>query len=244
MFRFIITALFVVLFLILSIPLLLVEWVLGKFNMDAKNKSSLAIVNWAFRMVLRLSGTKITVLGRENIPSGQAALYIANHRSYFDIVSTYTLVPGPTGYIAKKEMLRYPLLSHWMKNLHCLFLDREDIKQGLQTILTAIEKINSGISIFVFPEGTRNKVPDTFLPFHEGTFKIATKTGCPIIPVTIYNTAAIFEDHMPKIQKQQIIISYGKPIYPRELSREEQKHLGTYTQKIIEERYAELKDLS
>lgn len=244
MFRFIITALFVVLFLILSIPLLLIEWVLGKFNMDAKNKSSLAIVNWAFRMVLRLSGTKITVLGHENIPTGQAALFIANHRSYFDIVSTYTLVTGPTGYIAKKEMLRYPLLSHWMKNLHCLFLDREDIKQGLQTILTAIEKINSGISIFVFPEGTRNKVPDTFLPFHEGTFKIATKTGCPIIPVTIYNTAAIFEDHMPKIQKQQIVISYGKPIYPKELSKEEQKHLGTYTQKIIEERYAELKDQS
>ncbi len=71
----------------------------------------------------------------------------------------------------KKELLKVPLLSIWMKYLHCLFLDREDIKQGLQTILTAIDKIKSGISIFVFPEGTRNKVEGTFLPFHEGCFK-------------------------------------------------------------------------
>lgn len=240
MIRFIFTALFVVLFLVLSIPLLLIEWIIGKFCMDLKNRSSLAIVNWGFRVVLKLSGTKITVLGRENVPQDQAVLYIANHRSYYDIISTYTLVKGPTGYIAKKEMLHYPLLSNWMKNLHCLFLNRDDIKQGLQTILTAIDKIKSGISIFVFPEGTRNKTPDTFLPFHEGTFKIATKTGCPIIPVTLYNTAAIFEDHVPKIKKQRIIISYGKPIYPGELSREEQKHLGSYTQKLIEDRYAEL----
>ena len=78
-----------------------------------------------------------------------------------------------------------------MKNLHCLFLDRKDIKQGLKTILEGIEKVKSGISICIFPEGTRNKVNDTFLPFHEGSFKIAEKSGCPIIPMSIYNSAAI-----------------------------------------------------
>lgn len=55
MIRFIITALFVILFLILSIPLLIAEWIIGKFNPPLKDRSSLAIVNWAFRMVLRLS---------------------------------------------------------------------------------------------------------------------------------------------------------------------------------------------
>lgn len=241
MIRFIITAIFVVLFLVLGSPLLLAEWLIGKWNMDLKNRSSLSIVNWAFRVVLKLSGTKITILNRENLPKDQAVLYVANHRSYYDIICTYTLMTSPTGYIAKKEMLHYPLLSNWMKNLHCLFLDRDDIKQGLQTILTAIDKIKSGISIFVFPEGTRNKTPDTFLPFHDGTFKIATKTGCPIVPITLYNTAAIFEDHIPKIKKQQIIISYGKPVYANELSKEEQKHLGSYIQKQIEDSYKTLK---
>ena len=237
MIRFLLVATFVILFLVLSIPLLFIEWIIGKFNMDLKNKSSLAIVNWAFRVCLFLAGTSVTVIGEENVPKDVPVLYIGNHRSYFDILITYIRVPRPTGYIAKKEMLRYPLLSNWMKNLHCLFLDRKDIKQGLKTILTAIEKVKSGISICIFPEGTRNRVNDTFMEFHEGSFKIAEKTGCPIIPMSINNSAQIFEDHIPKIKKAHVVLEYGKPIYPAELSKEERKHLGVYTQNIIKETY-------
>lgn len=243
MIRFLLVATFVILFLVLSIPLLFIEWIIGKFNMDLKNKSSLAIVNWAFRVCLFLAGTSVTVIGEENVPEDVPVLYIGNHRSYFDILITYIRVPRPTGYIAKKEMLRYPLLSNWMKNLHCLFLDRKDIKQGLKTILTAIEKVKSGISICIFPEGTRNRVNDTFMEFHEGSFKIAEKTGCPIIPMSINNSAQIFEDHIPKIKKAHVVLEYGKPIYPAELSKEERKHLGVYTQNIIKETYFKNKEL-
>lgn len=243
MIRFLLVATFVILFLVLSIPLLFIEWIIGKFNMDLKNKSSLAIVNWAFRVCLFLSGTSVTVIGEENVPKDVPVLYIGNHRSYFDILITYIRVPRPTGYIAKKEMLRYPLLSNWMKNLHCLFLDRKDIKQGLKTILTAIEKVKSGISICIFPEGTRNRVNDTFMEFHEGSFKIAEKTGCPIIPMSINNSAQIFEDHIPKIKKAHVVLEYGKPIYPAELSKEDRKHLGVYTQNIIKETYFKNKEL-
>ena len=182
MIRLILVAIFVVLFLIFSIPLLIVEFFLGKFNQNAKDKSSLAIVNWAFRCVLFLSGVCVTVIGEENVPKDVPVLYIGNHRSYFDIVMTYVRVPRPTGYIAKIGMLKVPLLSNWMKNLHCLFLDRKDIKQGMKTILTAVEKVKSGISICIFPEGSRSSEPDTFLPFHGGSFKIAEKSGCPIVP--------------------------------------------------------------
>ena len=243
MIRFLLVATFVILFLVLSIPLLFIEWIIGKFNMDLKNKSSLAIVNWAFRVCLFLAGTSVTVIGEENVPKDVPVLYIGNHRSYFDILITYIRVPRPTGYIAKKEMLRYPLLSNWMKNLHCLFLDRKDIKQGLKTILTAIEKVKSGISICIFPEGTRNRVNDTFMEFHEGSFKIAEKTGCPIIPMSINNSAQIFEDHIPKINKAHVVLEYGTPIYPAELSKEERKHLGVYTQNIIKETYFKNKEL-
>lgn len=243
MIRFLLVATFVILFLVLSIPLLFIEWIIGKFNMDLKNKSSLAIVNWAFRVCLFLAGTSVTVIGEENVPKDVPVLYIGNHRSYFDILITYIRVPRPTGYIAKKEMLRYPLLSNWMKNLHCLFLDRKDIKQGLKTILTAIEKVKSGISICIFPEGTRNRVNDTFMEFHEGSFKIAEKTGCPIIPMSINNSAQIFEDHIPKIKKAHVVLEYGKPIYPAELSKEDRKHLGVYTQNIIKETYFKNKEL-
>ncbi len=237
MFRFICVAIFVILFLVCSIPLLIVEWIIGKFNMDLKNRSSLAIVTWAFRRCLDITGVSLTVIGEENVPKDTAVLYVGNHRSYFDILLTYVRVPRPTGYIAKKEMLRYPLLVNWMKNLHCLFLDRKDIKQGLKTILEGIEKVKSGISICIFPEGTRNKVNDTFLPFHEGSFKIAEKSGCPIVPMSIYNSAAIFEDHLPKIKKAHVILEYCPPISMKDLSREEKKFVGMHVQDIIKETY-------
>lgn len=243
MIRFICLASFVILFLIFSIPLLIAEWIIGKFNMEKKNKSSLAIVNWAFRVCLWITGVSVTVIGEENVPTDTAVLYVGNHRSYFDILLTYVRVPRPTGYIAKKEMLRYPLLVNWMKNLHCLFLDRKDIKQGMKTILEGIEKVKSGISICIFPEGTRNKVNDTFLPFHEGSFKIAEKSGCPVIPISINNSAAIFEDHLPKMKKAHVILEYGKPIYIKELPREERKFVGGYVQNIIKETYFKNKEL-
>lgn len=237
MIRLILVAVFVFLFLVLSIPLMIIEWIIGKFNMDIKNRSSLAIVNWAFRCVIFLSGTKVSVLGEENVPKDTPVLYVGNHRSYYDIILTYVRVPRPTGYVAKKEMLKIPLLSNWMKNLHCLFLDRKNIKEGMKTILSGIDKVKNGISICIFPEGTRNKTKDTFLPFHEGSFKIAEKAGCPIVPMTIVNSAAIFEDHLPKIKKAKVVIEYGTPIYLNELPKEERKFIGASVQKVIEETY-------
>ena len=214
----------------------MVEWIIGKFNPGLKDRSSLAIVNWAFRWVIRLSGTKVIAIGEENIPTDTAVLYVGNHRSFFDVVLTYVRVPRPTGYIAKKEMLKWPLLNIWMKDLHCLFLDRQDIKAGLKTILQAIEKAKNGISICIFPEGTRNKGEElSLLPFHNGSFKIAEKTGCPIIPMSLNNTCDIFEGHFPFIKKTHVILEYGKPIYPKELDKDEKKRIGEYCSNIISE---------
>ncbi|MCI6868350.1 MAG: 1-acyl-sn-glycerol-3-phosphate acyltransferase [Lachnospiraceae bacterium] len=237
MIRIILIAVFVVSFLILSIPLFFIEWIIGKFNPSLRDISSLRIVQWAFKVVILLSGVKLTVIGEENIPKDTAVLFIGNHRSYFDIVLTYARCRGLTGYVAKKEMLKIPLLSRWMKFLHCLFLDRSDVREGLKTILTAIDKVKSGISIMIFPEGTRNKNESELdlLPFHEGSFKIATKSGCPIIPVSINNSSALFEDHLPYVKKAPVIIEYGEPIYVKELPKEQQKFVGRYVQDIIVE---------
>lgn len=243
MIRLILVAVFLVLFLVCSIPLLIAEWMIGHFNMDFKNRSSLAIVKWAFNVILFLTGVKVTVLGEENVPKDQAVLYVANHRSYFDILLTYVRVPRITGYVSKIEVQRVPLLRNWMRNLHCLFLDRKDIKQGLQTILAGIDKLKSGISMCIFPEGTRNKENDTFLPFHGGSFKLAEKSGCPIIPIALNNVADIFEDHSPKIKKTHVVIEYGKPIYPNQLDKETKKNLAGYVSDQIKDMYFKNKAL-
>ena len=237
MIRFSFIVLFVILFLIVSLPIQLVEFIIGKFNPNVKDRSSLAIVNWAFRVVLWIAGTSITVLGEENVPKDEAVLYVGNHRSYFDIVMTYVRVPRPTGYMAKVEMLRYPSLNIWMKYLHCIFLDRTDIKAGMKSILDAIDKIKSGISICIFPEGTRNKTDQMFLEFHDGSFKIAEKSGCPIVPISINNAAEIFENHIPKIKKAHVVIEYGSPIYTKDLTKDEKRRLSATVQEVIKTNY-------
>lgn len=245
MIRFIFVCITVIGFLVLSIPILIVEWLIGKFAPLKKEISSLRIIQAVFRFILWITGVKVTVIGEENVPRDAPVLYIGNHRSYFDILLTYSRCPIRTGYIAKKEMERYPLLSNWMRYLHCLFLDRTDIRQGLKTILEATEKIKSGISICIFPEGTRNSNPSEtdMLPFHEGSFRIASKSNCPVIPIAMNNTAEIWEAHFPTIKPCHVILEYGKPIYPEQLSREDKKHLGAYTQNIILEMLQKNKDL-
>lgn len=225
MIRFILIIFFVVSFLILFSPVMFVLWLVGLINQSAKDKASRAIIKCAFGFVRFIAGTKLVVLGKENIPTDTAVLYVGNHRSYFDIILGYIAVPGITGFVAKKEMNRYPLLRVWMRYIHCLFLDRDDIRQGLQTILHGVEKVKSGISIFIFPEGTRNKSDEEFLPFKAGSLKIAEKSGCPIIPVAINHSDDIFEKHLPKIYKTTVVIEFGAPIYPATLDKEARKNL-------------------
>lgn len=232
--RIIFVVLFLLIFFIISIPLYLIELIIGKFNRRTMVASSQAIVVTAFRIVLFLSSVKSTVIGRENVPKDEAVLYVANHRSYFDVPVAYASLPTLTGFIAKKEIGKIPFLSTWMKFLQCLFLDRNDIKQGLKVILKGIEQIKDGYSMFISPEGTRSQGTE-MLPFKEGSFKMAEKTGCAIIPVAISNTDEIFEKHIPWIHPSHVVIEYGKPIYPKDLSKEQLKFLGSHVQEIIRE---------
>ncbi|QDW73008.1 1-acyl-sn-glycerol-3-phosphate acyltransferase [Lachnospiraceae bacterium KGMB03038] len=235
MIRFLTIILILFLYLLLGIPVLLFEALVGCFSKKTRDYQCLRLVQWTFKLMLTAAGTKITVIGEENVPD-EPVLFIGNHRSYFDILLTYSRCRRLTGYIAKKEMLRYPLLRDWMKRLYCLFLDRENPKEGLKTILQAIDYIKQGISICIFPEGTRNTGEElSLLPFHSGSFKIAEKTGCAIIPISMNNTISIFESHLPFVRKTHVILEYGKPIYPNELDKETRKKLASYCQNIIQE---------
>ena len=133
-----------------------------------------------------------------------------------------------------------PLLPLWMDKLYCLFLDRENIRAGLDTILKAIDQVKHGVSIFICPEGTRNAT-DEMLPFKEGGMKIAEKTGCPIVPVAILGTEELLESHMPFIRPADVTIWFGEPIYTAQLDRAEKKHLGEKSRSIIEEMLKELR---
>jgi 1-acyl-sn-glycerol-3-phosphate acyltransferase len=232
MIRTILTLIPPIIFLYLLCPVLLIESILGHFYPKAMSKSSLKLVQGVFRIMLFTSGVKLTVNGREKIPDDQPVLYVANHRSYYDILIGYTLIKGECGFISKKEINKIPFLGIWMKHLHCLFLDRDNPRQGLTTILTGIDQIKNGISMWIFPEGTRTP-GDEMLPFKEGSLKLASKSNCPIIPVTFTNTENILENHMPFIRKTAVTVTFGDPIETADMSRDEKKNLASLCQEII-----------
>ena len=236
MIRLILVAVFLVLFLIISIPIFFIEWIVMKIRPSAADKSGYAIVKWALRMVGRLAGADITVIGRENIPTDRAVLYVGNHRSFFDIVVCVPLYAGVTGLVAKESLMKIPLFGFWMKRIHCLALDRQDPREALRTIQQATDQVKQGISMAIYPEGTRNRHPEEgLMPFKEGSLRIAEKSGCPIVPVAIVNTEQIFEAHFPWIRSAKVIVEFAPPIYVDQLSRSERRGLGKQTRDIIAE---------
>ena len=225
-----------VLFLLFGYILLGVFWIVGKFAPYKADLCQLRIIQFVFKCIAWICGTKLTIIGEENVPKDEAVLYVANHRSMLDIVLTYARCPGLTGYIAKNQVEKVPALSNWMRRLHCLFIDRDDMKQSMKVILAAIDLIKNDISVFIFPEGTRNREREdsaNVQPFKDGSFKIAQKTGCKIVPVAMTGTADVFENQAPWVRKCSVIIEYGKPITYKELAPEDQKHVGAYFQNQI-----------
>lgn len=234
--RSILVAGFFTIFLIVSLPFIFIFRLVGLVSKKAEVVCSQKVVNIAFRIILFLAGTKRIVLGQENIPKDVPVLFTGNHKSYADIPLAYLTCNKYVGFIAKKEIKKVPSLSWWMENVNCLFIDRADVRQSLKIINKAILKIKDGYSIFIMPEGTRNHT-DKLHTFKEGSFKIAEKAGCPIVPVAITNSDGIYElNH--KIKKAKVVIHYGEPIYPDRFEGE-RKQVAPYVQSKVEEMLAE-----
>jgi len=232
----ILTLIFLIFFFILGIPAGLIHLILKLLKLEkAADVFALRYVQFGLRGTRFFSGIKLTVIGRENIPTDQAVLYIGNHKSIFDVVVTYGIIPNLTGFVSKISMKKAFPISFWMNRTHCLFMDRDDLKQSLQVILTAIEKIKNGVSIFIYPEGTRNKTEDLLLPFHAGSFKPAERTKCTVIPVAVSYDKPVFEEHIPFLKRTHVILEFGAPIATKEYERAEFKALPKQTENVISE---------
>ena len=237
MIKFIVVALGLFLYLVLFIPVMLILLLVRKFRPDISTAVAQGMVSAVFRLMIFITGSKVEVRGSENIPKDGGVLFVSNHRSYFDILTGFGYTKKPLGFVAKYEMIHAPLLKQWMELVNCLFLNRQDIKQGLKTIIKGIDQVKSGVSVWICPEGGRNMNPDVtnVKEFKEGSLKIAEKGKVPVIPVAIYGTYEIWEEHLPYMRKSKVIIEYGKPIIIDELPDAEKKKLGAYTRsKIVE----------
>lgn len=236
-FRSILCIIFVALFLILSMPLHLVLWLIGRKKPMVKYRASYKVIRWAFSVVFWIAGIKCNVIGAENIPTDRPVLFVSNHRSNLDILLMQTTAGVPIGFVAKTELKKIPLLGFWMSDIGCVFLDRANIKSAIKSIAEGVEHIESGCSMSICPEGTRSQDGE-MKEFKDGSLKIATKAKVPVIPAAVIGTDDCLENNEGfKITKGTMTIAYGKPIDLSLLSPEDKKHLGAYTQTFVKELY-------
>lgn len=186
--------------------------------------------NWA-KNIIKISGGKIKVSGEENIPEGPC-LFVGNHQGNFDIMLLLATIDKEVGFVAKKEMEKLPIISAWMKKVHCVFLDRENPREAIKTFNDAVENLKKGYSMVIFPEGTRSKSTEMG-EFKKGSLKLATKVPeIPIIPVACEGTYKLFESSDSK--NVEIKVSFCKPVYLNNLEKEDKINLSNYCREIIE----------
>lgn len=178
-------------------------------------------------------GANLTVEGLENIPNDRPFVLIANHQSNSDIFYLLGTIGRPVSLVAKAELGKVPILVRWLKAMGGLLMDRSDLRQSMQTILNGIKLVKQGISVGIFPEGTRSNGKH-MLEFKGGSFKLATKTGAPILPLTIEGTHRLMEDNNGWIKTTDIKLTYHPIIETKGMSKEEQNELPERVHKIIE----------
>lgn len=142
--------------------------------------------NGLFNSVLKLGQIKYEVVGIENLQNiDNGFLVVANHQSYFDIpLLSLAFKENGVSFISKDSILKAPIISHYMKVMSCLFLDRESVKSGMNMIKDGSKLLKEGVNLVIFPEGTRTK-DGNMHEFKAGSLKIATRGKAPILPVSI-----------------------------------------------------------
>src|SRR5437867_12869803 len=143
--------------------------------------------NWGARTWLRLTGVKVEVTGQEHLDPEQAYVFVANHWSYLDAAPLFAYTGRRMGMVAKKELLKAPILGYAMGFVNVIAIDRSNRERAVETLRIATELVRSGISVGVCPEGTRAR-PGEMLPFKKGAFHMAVQAVVPIVPIALKNS--------------------------------------------------------
>ncbi len=169
------------LLLVVAVPMLIV---LGIIN---KKMWLHPIARWGAKMWLKACGAEVKVTGRENVSPDESYVFVSNHRSYLDTATLFFYTGLKLGLVAKKELLKVPVLGQGMHYVKIFAIDRSNPDRAKRSLDKARKVMEQGMSFGVFAEGTR-AMPGELLPFKKGAFHLAMQTGSRIVPVAIKNT--------------------------------------------------------
>jgi 1-acyl-sn-glycerol-3-phosphate acyltransferase len=209
--------------LLILLPLAIVVWILSLFGLI---KPMMHIIYrlaqiWALSLLPIAGHTEVK--GRENIPKKGGVCFVSNHCGFFDIVILLAFCGRPFGFIAKKELLYVPFMNAWVYMLGGLFIDRGNVRNAIKTINKGVQRIKSGGSMIIFPEGTRSKGRG-LLPFHPGSLKLATQAGAVIVPVAIEGSYEVFEKNY-RVVTAKTSIAFLEPIDTKSIPLEDRKQI-------------------
>ncbi len=179
-----------------------------------------------------VTGSRVRVEGLERIPREGPVCLVGNHQGNWDIVLVLALVPRTVGFIAKSQGLYIPLVNLWIAALDSVFIDRKNVRKAMRSIDRGVGKIRAGKALMVFPEGTRSRGP-SMGAFRPGAFKLATRAGAPIVPVTVDGTYRLWEERK-RIGRGELLFRVHEPIPTAGIGPEERKLLPERVRAVIE----------
>jgi 1-acyl-sn-glycerol-3-phosphate acyltransferase len=177
------------------------------------------------KIQLRITGTPVRIQGLENIDSQGSYILVSNHQSTFDIFALLGYLPVQFRWTAKAELFRTPFMGWAMSRIGYIPIERDSPKKAYRSMLRAAEVVRNGVSVIIFPEGTRS--PDGNLqPFKKGVFLLALKSRAPILPITIQGTSKIMRKGDWRTYPGQVRIQIDPPIETAGTPAEKEEELS------------------
>ena len=145
------------------------------------------------RLAIKGGNIDLQLTGLENIPAENGFMMYANHQGMFDVLAIAATCDAPLGAVLKKELYDIPFLHQIAVCTKSFAMDREDVRQSLTVIQNVTEEVKNGRNYLIFPEGTRSKQGNQMLEFHGGSFRCATKSKCPILPIALVDCYKVLD---------------------------------------------------
>lgn len=190
--------------LVVGIPLLLLAWISGAIG----PLYPAAVVG--IRVALAVAGVRIRTEGAGAIPAG-ACLFLANHTSAIDPLAIFVSIPRRIAFLAKQELFSIPLLGLAMRRSQFVSVDRGSREDAAASADRAVALLHSGVSLVVYPEGTRSS-DGRLLPFKRGGFLLAIRGGRPVVPVTIVGAECLLPKGKRGLRPGEILLQFHPPI--------------------------------
>jgi 1-acyl-sn-glycerol-3-phosphate acyltransferase len=190
---------------------------------------------WA-KCILAISNIKVTVKGFSNLKPGKSYIYMPNHMSNFDIPVLQACLPVQFRWLAKAELYKIPIFGHAMKRAGYISIDRSDRRSAIESLNKAAKIIRNGVSVIIFPEGTRSRTHN-IQPFKKGGFFLAVDSGVSIVPIIIHGTEQIMPTKKISIKPGNVTLEITKPIKSSNYTRKTKDDLIEKVRNIILESY-------